>query len=101
MVVTQAGRFFLMPTLASQGNTLFVIGAPWCGHCHRLSQTLRTATQRYGLNVMYMIGDESAESSRVMRAMNATGFPTIFNVLPGGQLVRYEGPRTAEALAGM
>ncbi len=100
MIVKQRGRFFLMPTMASVGNTVFVIAAPWCGHCQDLSKTLLTASRQFGLNVLYMIGDQDEASSRVMKAMNVSGFPTIFRVLPGGELLPYHGPRTPASLSG-
>lgn len=99
MIVKQRGRFFLVPTMASVGNAVFVIGAPWCGHCKDLSKTLKKASQVYGVNVMYMIGDKDAQSQLVMKAMDVSGYPTVFKVLPGGQLQEYDGPRTPEALA--
>lgn len=101
MIVKQSGRFSLLPTMAFVGNTVFVIAAPWCGHCRNLSKTLEQASRQFGLNVMYMIGDENEASQRVMREMNVSGYPTIFRVLPGGLLAPYQGPRTPAALAGV
>jgi thiol-disulfide isomerase/thioredoxin len=91
------GRKWYLPTSLQNGAALFVFVASWCGHCQRLSETLNEISREYPLTV-FVMEDSDPYTSLVMRRLGVSGFPSIFKIRVGGELVPYTGPRTKEGL---
>lgn len=73
------------------------IAADWCGFCQRLAPVMKEAKQHYGFKSFYMDGDKKAVQGH-MQTLKSEGFPTLYLVLPSGELKPYDGPQTKEAL---
>mmetsp|Transcript_12939 Transcript_12939/g.16046 ORF Transcript_12939/g.16046 Transcript_12939/m.16046 type:complete len:207 (-) Transcript_12939:185-805(-) len=87
-------------TQASTGHTtgdwFIKFYAPWCGHCKRLAPTWdKIATELKGqINIAKV---DCTQNRGVSRRFGIRGFPTLI-LLRGGKMVKYEGPRSPEAL---
>lgn len=104
-LLTQGGRFYLPSTSLDHSVVkLFVFVAEWCGHCRRLAQTLNDLTDAYARSgrsppfTVYVMEDSDPFTSNVMEKMGVTGFPSIYKILSGGELIPYKGPRDAKGL---
>ncbi len=81
---------------ATTGDWLIKFYAPWCGHCKAMQPAFEeTATALKGeVNVAEV--DASVERQLGSR-FEIRGFPTLV-FLSQGKVVKYKGPRTADAL---
>jgi thiol-disulfide isomerase/thioredoxin len=97
-LLQQGGKFYLpTATFNQSAANFFVIVADWCGHCKRLAQTLNELQEHYPIDVYYM-SDKDPYTPMVMDKMGVRGFPSVFKIRSGGELVPYNGPRDAAGL---
>ncbi|CAG9311311.1 unnamed protein product [Blepharisma stoltei] len=87
--------------IADNQNILVEFYAPWCGHCKRLAPEYdRAATllkergSKVAIAKVDATVEQQAASSRQIR-----GYPTLIFYQNGRELEKYEGARTAEAIA--
>ncbi len=85
--------------IAANGGALFAITAPWCGHCQQLKQQVREAQYQRPFDFFFMDGDKSQAHKLQTNRMGVEGFPTLYRVETGGQLVEYNGGRDVKSLA--
>lgn len=97
---TSDGRSWkILNPLAQNGNALFAVVADWCGHCQELKRQIKEAQNMSPFPFFYMNGDKDDRHRLQTNRMNIEGFPTMYTVALGGQLVEYNGGRDARSLA--
>lgn len=84
----------MVPT--NRGGFL-TFAAEWCGWCQRLAPEMEQARQKYGFTSYFMDGDKP-ETSKYMELLECSGFPSVYEMLPSGELKKYEGERTSDDL---
>ena len=58
----------------SNGETVFIVYAPWCGHCKESMKDFKEAVSQSGGKIKLVNGDEYPE---FVSKYNIKGFPTI------------------------
>jgi glutaredoxin len=96
---TRGGRWYL-PSANLNGRALFVIVADFCGHCHKLADTINDIARKFPLTTYY-VENTDPHADMIMRRMGVTAFPAIFKIRTGGELVPYRGPRDEDGLLSL
>lgn len=82
-------------TGATTGDWFVKFYAPWCGHCKRMApEWEKLASEAKGYNVARV---DCTKNPGLARRFGIRGFPTLL-FFHKGQMYKYVGPRTAEAL---
>jgi len=74
---------------------LLSVTAKWCGHCTVLKQNVLVAQKTKRFSFYNLDGDNNRTQAQLM---GVHGYPTMFKVIQGGQLVPYTGDRSVMSL---
>jgi len=77
----------------------FAVVSKRCHHCHQFMDNAQEAIKTKPFTFVFMEGDDSPEGITKAEEMGIRGFPTIFSVMKSGELLPYNGSRSADALA--
>ena len=75
----------------TNGETVIIVYAPWCGHCKKSMTDFKEAVSQSGGKIKLINGDEEPE---IVSKYNVKGFPTIMKT--NGRL--YTGHRDADSI---
>ena len=77
--------------------TIVVVGADWCGYTRKLydSGELQKAAKTH---LVVVVDEKHNQAEKIMKEVNAGGFPTIAIHCKQRGFGAYNGPRTAEAI---
>lgn len=100
--VTSNGVIMLNHPFAMSGGGIFAITTTWCGYCKKLHEAVKKVTSDYNNKYKFFyldVTNSTPEVGNLMKLLKVSGYPTIWKILPGGILVRYEGSREPHVLA--
>ena len=95
-VIRKEGKTCYLNFPVEKGGFL-TIAAEWCGYCKDFAPIMKEARDHYGFKSFYMDGDREAVKAH-MEKLGCSGFPSVYQVMPSGRLVKYQGERTKKEL---
>eukprot|EP00191_Tetraselmis_sp_GSL018_P014910 CAMPEP_0177580290 /NCGR_PEP_ID=MMETSP0419_2-20121207/1475_1 /TAXON_ID=582737 /ORGANISM="Tetraselmis sp., Strain GSL018" /LENGTH=238 /DNA_ID=CAMNT_0019069135 /DNA_START=286 /DNA_END=1002 /DNA_ORIENTATION=- len=82
----------------SGNDVLIEFYAPWCGHCKSLAPTYSKVAAKYKKNDKVEVAKMDATANDVPSSkFDVKGFPTIYFVKGGKDVIPYEGARSEDA----
>jgi len=79
-------------------NVLLEFYAPWCGHCQKLAPTLDEVAVLLQNDGDVIIAKMDATTNDIPPDFAVDGYPTMYFYSSAGNLLPYEGGRTAEEI---
>ena len=86
----------VLPTFDSDNpmnNTVFIVFAPWCGHCVNAKDEFEKAEQM-GNGMVKLVDATDTDNKELLEKLNVKGFPSILKA--DGS--KFTGSRTSDAI---
>jgi thiol-disulfide isomerase/thioredoxin len=93
VIMGSPDRPVLGTPMAKTGGGLFAITAEWCGYCKKLKNSVQQARGVQPFDFFWMDGDKSPAHKKKAVDMKVEGFPTLYYIERGGQILPYTGGR--------
>lgn len=93
VIMGSSDRPILGTPMAKAGGGLFAITAEWCGYCKKLKNSVKQARTVQPFDFFWMDGDKTPAHKKKSTDLKVQGFPTVYYIDRGGQLLPYKGGR--------